>query len=135
MYCVRDPLAVYESTLRAMGAYGDLQPKAFAARYEASVSAAESMDPIDRFVVRVDDWSNDVDVRNHQAHELLSFLGIEFTQRSSNFLQRWPEINRRSGEGAIDDEEIRLRLRRFERIASRLSDRMVNLSSPSGKGS
>lgn len=128
VYCVRDPLSVYESTLHAMGGFGDIEPKAFKRRFESSLAAAEGIPAAEKRVVPVDLWAADAAERMRQARSLLNFLEVEWTSRSENFLKRWPSINRRPLESKLATKDIQRRLLQFERYADKLRERIVALS-------
>ncbi len=115
VYAIRNPADVYNSTLR-MENWGDFEPEAFHARYEESLRIAHKLYASgDLFVFDVDRTGRDPVARKQQAAYLFSFLGLEPTDRTEEFLDEWPTVNASGGanRGSVPDEEIARRVAKF----------------------
>ncbi len=115
VYAIRNPADVYDSTMRMEG-WGDYGPEAFHARYDQSLRIAHKLYATgDLFVFDVDRTARDPVARKQQAADLFSFLDLEPTPRTEEFLEEWPTVNTSAGKnrGSIPDEEIARRVAQF----------------------
>ena len=132
LYTVRDPVAVYGSLLR-MAVGGDVAPREFLRRLEASLDAAAAIaraEPEALSVVDVDRVSGDRASRLSAGRRLFDRLGLPWTRKAENFLVAWPAVNRGEGNrGDLTDGEIERRVADLagSRRLTRLRDRMTAL--------
>ena len=127
VFCIRDPLSVYESLLGlAWGAHytPDKAAELFLASRNAAL-AIRKKEPDCLFVVNVDLASRSFRDRLLLAERLFRFLGLRPAARTAAFCLRWPPVNRRDPRKdpeILPDEE---RHRRLEALESLLGDTRV----------
>lgn len=123
VYSMRDPVAVYGSTLR-MVAFGDITPDAWVERYERSLGiASELVAAGDMVVFDVSRAATDDVYRDTQAFAVKDFLGFDKPAGLRPFLKGWPVINAGgTNRSRLDEGEIVRRIqglqagRRYRRL-------------------
>ena len=132
LYCIRDPVAVYESNLRAMGQWGDEKPRDFADRFHRSLDAIATVPTEHRTILDIDALSADQEVRKKSLDELLQFVDVPATARTAGFIERWPSVNRRTADSppAVEEDEIQARVERFAglRLTREIMERSTSLT-------
>jgi hypothetical protein len=100
VYTVRDPLDVYDSTLR-MAKWGDILPGEFVERCAASYEAALTLGAVgDLITFDVQRAASDAGYRERRAFEVKDFLGFGKPRGLRPFLKGWPAINVSGGRNA-----------------------------------
>lgn len=131
VYTVRDPVAIYDSTLR-MSAGGDLSPGQFAERFENSLSQIEELVATgDGFTFQADRAAGNPEYRLMRSRRLYEFLGLPFGAAAERFVDKWPQINTSSGSnvGQLTPEEVAARVEKFATsdASTDLTDRIAGL--------
>jgi hypothetical protein len=116
VYAVREPGAVYESTLR-MAKWGDIDPHSWAQRCQRSFAAALHLrDRGDLIAFDIPRAADDAEYRFRRAFEVKDFLGFGKPRGLRPFLKGWPAINVSEGRnaGPLTDREIARRVRSLD---------------------
>lgn len=115
VYSLRDPVAIYDSTLR-QAAWGDIEPDAFMEQFLRSATVATALKGAgDLLGFHVGRAAADDAYRSMRTDQLFAFLDLAPTSWTKGFVRGWPPVNTSAdtNRGPLSTSEIADRLATF----------------------